>query len=84
MPGQLQVRRRLRNGLTATLQYALAKAMDDAGAFTGVSTSGSAIAQDWQHPEAEWSASNFDQRHLFTAQVQYTSGAAPTYSSPLD
>ncbi len=46
--GQLQLRRRLRNGLTATVQYALSKAMDDAGAFTGVSMSGSAIAQDWR------------------------------------
>ena len=33
--GQFQLRRRLRNGLTATVQYTLAKADDDAGAFTG-------------------------------------------------
>jgi hypothetical protein len=76
--GQLQLRRRLRNGLTASVQYALSKAMDDAGAFTGVNTSGPAIAQDWRNPEAEWSPSNFDQRHLLTAQVQYTSGAGVT------
>ena len=76
--GQLQLRRRLRNGLTASAQYALSKAMDDAGAFTGVNTSGSAIAQDWRNPEAEWAPSNFDQRHLLTAQVQYTSGAGVT------
>ena len=31
--GQLQLRRRLRNGLTATIQYALSKATDAAGAF---------------------------------------------------
>jgi hypothetical protein len=72
--GQLQIRRRLRNGLTATVQYALSKATDDAGAFTGVSMSGSAIAQDWQHLDAEWGPSNFDQRHLLTAQFQYTTG----------
>ena len=76
--GQIQLRRRLRDGLTATIQYALSKAMDDAGAFTGVTMSGSAIAQDWQHLEAEWAPSNFDQRHLLTAQVQYTSGAGIT------
>jgi hypothetical protein len=76
--GQLQLRRRLRNGLSASVQYALSKAMDDAGAFTGVNTSGPAIAQDWRNPEAEWSPSNFDQRHLLTAQVQYTSGAGVT------
>ena len=73
--GQLQLRRRLRNGLTATAQYALSSAMDDAGAFTGVNVTGPAIAQDWQHPEAEWAPSNFDQRHLLTGQLQYTSGA---------
>jgi trimeric autotransporter adhesin len=76
--GQIQLRRRLRNGLTATIQYALSKATDDAGAFTGVNMSGSAIAQDWRHPEAERAPSNFDQRHLFTAQFQYTSGAGVT------
>ena len=47
--GQIQVRRRLRNGLTATVQYQLAKASDDAGAFTGVSLNGAAIAQDWRN-----------------------------------
>jgi hypothetical protein len=82
--GQLQLRRRLRNGLTATVQYALSKAMDDAGAFTGVNLTGSAIAQDWLHPEAEWAPSNFDQRHLFTAQFQYTSGAGVTGGGLMD
>src|SRR5262249_50042399 len=72
--GQVQLRRRLRNGFTAMVQYALSKASDDAGAFTGVSLTGSAIAQDWQHLEGEWGPSNFDQRHLLTMQVQYTSG----------
>jgi len=63
---------------------AIAKAMDDAGAFTGVSMSGSAIAQDWQHLEAEWGASNFDQRHLVTAQLQYTSGAGVSGGGMMD
>jgi len=82
--GQLQLRRRLRNGLTAMVQYALSKAMDDAGAFTGVSMSGSAIAQDWQHLDAEWGASNFDQRHLMTAQLQYTSGSGVSGGGLMD
>ena len=73
--GQFQLRRRLRNGLMADVRYTLSKATDDAGAFTGVSMSGSAIAQDWRHPAAERGPSNFDQRHLLTAQFQYTSGA---------
>jgi hypothetical protein len=72
--GQVQVRRRLRNGLMATVQYTLSKAMDDAGAFTGVSLTGAAIAQDWLNLDAEWAPSNFDQRHLVTAQFQYTTG----------
>ena len=82
--GQIQVRRRLRNGLTATVQYALSTAMDDAGAFTGVNMSGSAVAQDWRHPEAEWAPSNFDQRHLLTAQLHYTSGAGVTGGGLMD
>jgi len=82
--GQLQLRRRLRGGLTATVQYALSKAMDDAGAFTGVNMSGSAIAQDWRNLDAEWGPSNFDQRHLLTAQFQYTSGAGVSGGGLLD
>jgi len=72
--GQIQLRRRLRNGLTATAQYTLSKAMDDAGAFTGVNLTGAAIAQDWRDLEAEWAPSNFDQRHLLTVQFQYSTG----------
>ena len=82
--GQLQLRRRLRNGLTATIQYALSKATDDAGAFTGVRLDGAAIAQDWQHPEAEEAPSNFDQRHLVTAQFQYTTGIGVRGGGMLD
>jgi hypothetical protein len=73
--GQLLLRRRLRNGVTASAQYTLAKATDDAAAaFSGVTLSGTAIAQDWLDLDAERAASNFDQRHLLTAQVQFTSG----------
>jgi hypothetical protein len=73
--GQVQLRRRLRNGLTATLQYTLAKATDDAAAaYTGASVNGGAIAQDWLNLDAERAASPFDQRHQLTAQFQYTSG----------
>lgn len=76
--GQLQVRRRLRNGLTATLQYTLAKAEDDAAAFLGASLNGSAIAQDWLDLDAETARSNFDQRHQVAAQFQYTTGVGVT------
>ena len=73
--GQVLLRRRLRGGLTASAQYTLAKATDDAAAaFSGVSLNGGAIAQDWLDVDAERAASNFDQRHLLTAQLQLTSG----------
>jgi hypothetical protein len=73
--GQLQLRRRLRNGLTAMVQYTLSKSTDDApAAFTGASVNGASIAQDWRNLDAEQGPSSFDQRHLFTAQFQYTSG----------
>ena len=72
--GQFQLRRRLRSGLTATVQYTLSKAMDD-----GFPTlAGAAIAQDWRDLDAEWVPSNFDQRHLVTAQFQYTTGVGVT------
>jgi hypothetical protein len=76
--GQLQLRRRLRNGLTGTVQYTLARAEDDAAAFLGASLNGAAIAQDWLDLDAEWAPSNFDQRHQVTAQVQYTTGMSVT------
>jgi hypothetical protein len=73
--GQLQLRRRLRNGLAAMVQYTLSKASDNApAAFAGASLSGAFIAQDWQHLDAERGPSSFDQRHALTAQLQYTSG----------
>ena len=71
---QLQLRRRLRNGLTASVQYTLARATDDTAAVAGASLNGAAIAQDWLHLDAERAPSNFDQRHLAVASVQYTSG----------
>jgi hypothetical protein len=82
--GQIQLRRRLRDGLTATAQYTLARAMDDAGAFTGVSLDGAAIAQDWQNLDAEWARSNFDQRHLLTVQFQYSTGVGVGGGTLLD
>jgi len=72
--GQLQVRRRLRNGLTWTANYTLSKSLDNATAFTGASQSGFAVAQNWLDLDAEYGPSSFDQRHLFTGQVQYTTG----------
>ena len=72
---QFQARRRLSAGFTATMQYTLAKAMDNAAAFGGATLDSSALAQNWLDLEAEYSRSNFDQRHLITASVEYTSGS---------
>jgi hypothetical protein len=82
--GQFQLRRRLRNGLAASVQYTLAKATDNATAFAGVNLTGSAIAQDWRDLDAEQAPSNFDQRHQVAAQVQYTTGVGVGGGALLD
>ena len=70
--GTLQLRRRLRRGFTAEVQYTYAKAIDNA-ALAG---NGFLIAQNWLDLRAERSRSNFDQRHVVGFQAQYTTGAA--------
>lgn len=86
--GTLQVRRRLRNGLTATVEYTYSRSVDDdsilggqgpvTGSATGSNTAASAqnasIAQDWLHLKAERSLSTFDQRNLVNVTAQYTTG----------
>jgi len=82
--GSVQLRRRLKSGLTASLQYTYSKSIDDDAQLggqgpvsAGVSSSsgGSAtIAQNWLDLHAERALSTFDQRHLLTASAQYTSG----------
>jgi hypothetical protein len=86
----LQLRRRLRSGFTATVQYTFAKAIDDdaqvgaqghtaatsaASSDSGGGSTGSpVIAQNWLNLRGERSLSSFDQRNLLTAQLQYTTG----------
>ncbi len=70
--GQLQVRRRLRNGLTAVAQYTFSKATDNAAAFTTADLNGAVIAQNWLDLDAEHALSSFDQRHLLTVQGEYS------------
>ena len=78
--GQVQLRRRLRGGLTWSTTYTLGKATDNASGFSGVGAIGGAgvngvgIAQNWLDLDAERGPSTFDQRHQFSAQVQYTTG----------
>lgn len=71
--GQIQLRRRLQSGFTASLEYTYAKAIDDA-ALGGRNQGTPVVAQNWLDLEAERGLSNFDQRHNVTGQVQYTTG----------
>jgi hypothetical protein len=70
---QLQLRRRLHSGLTATLQYTYSKSIDDS-ALGGKSQAQSVVAQNWLDLSAERGLSTFDQRHLLNLSVQYTTG----------
>lgn len=100
--GQIQLRRRLHNGLTGTLQYTFSKSIDDdamlggqgaaaltqstpqspyafnpsmtSGTSSGSGTGSPTIAQNWLNLRGERGPSTFDQRHLLTAQLQYTTG----------
>lgn len=95
--GQLQLRRRLHNGLTGTLQYTFSKSVDDDAvlggqggsgaqntqqnpfspgslASTGTGQSAPMVAQNWLNLKGERGPSTFDQRHLLSAQLQYTTG----------
>jgi len=82
--GSIQLRRRLRSGFTANLQYTFSKAIDDDAALGGqgpvaagavASTSPNpTIAQNWLNLHAERGLSTFDQRHLLNATIQYTTG----------
>lgn len=62
---QLQLRRRLRAGVTASLNYTFSKSIDNTGT----------VAQNWLDLRGERGLSNFDQRHLLSATTQYSSGA---------
>jgi hypothetical protein len=71
--GSLQLRRRLRNGFTASLQYTWSKSIDNA-ALGGRGQGPTLIAQNWLDLRAERGLSNFDQRHLLNFQAQYSTG----------
>ena len=72
--GQIQLRRRLQSGFTATLEYTFSKSIDDAAPGGKGQGGSSAIAQNWLDLHAERGLSSFDQRHLMSLQLQYTSG----------
>ena len=71
--GEVQLRRRLRSGFTATIDYTYSKSIDDA-ALGGKGQGSAVIAQNWLDLSGERGLSTFDQRHLLAATVQYTTG----------
>jgi len=76
---QIQLRRRLASGFTATAQYTYSGALDNSPLMAGgelatSSTGGTSVAQDWLDLRAERGPSNFDQRHRLTIQGQYSTG----------
>ncbi|RXH58890.1 TonB-dependent receptor [Granulicella sibirica] len=84
--GQIQLRRRLRSGFSASMIYTYAHSIDN-DAFLGgqghVTSSAqteatpdpsASVAQNWRDLNAERSRSSFDQRHLLNLTGQYTSG----------
>ncbi len=82
--GSLQLRRRLRSGFTATVQYTYSKSIDDDSVLGGQgpipagavaqSLPNTVTAQNWLDLNAERGLSTFDQRNLMNAQIQYTTG----------
>ena len=82
--GSIQLRRRLHNGFTANLLYTYSKSIDDDSTLGGQgpvaagaasqSSGSSGTAQNWLDLTGERGLSTFDQRHLLTAQAQYTTG----------
>ena len=69
--GSFQLRRRLHNGFTSTVQYTFSKAIDDAslgGGRPGGGPAASVVAQDWLNLAGERGLSGFDQRHLLNLQ----------------
>jgi hypothetical protein len=71
--GQLQLRRRLHNGFTASATYTFAKAIDDAS-LGGRGQGNLFVAQNWLNLSADRALSSFDQRHLVSATFQYSTG----------
>lgn len=82
--GTVQLQRRLRSGLAASLQYTFSKSIDDSSLVLGRGSAGSLIAQNWLDLGAERALSSFDQRHVLRAQVQYTTGMGVRGGTLLD
>jgi hypothetical protein len=71
--GSMQLRRRFHNGFQASANYTYSKSIDDA-ALGGRGQSAAVTAQNWLDLAGERGLSPFDQRHLLSAQLQYSTG----------
>jgi hypothetical protein len=72
--GEIQLRRRLHNGFTASIDYTYSKSIDDAALGGRGQATTPVIAQDWTNLSGERGLSPFDQRHLASIQLQYSTG----------
>jgi hypothetical protein len=66
----LRVNRRLRNNISANLQYTFSKSIDDSSTFGGA---GNTVAQNANDLSAERGLSSFDRRHVLTMNYQFNS-----------
>jgi hypothetical protein len=71
--GIVQLRRRMHNGFTGSVQYTYSRSFDDAAGLGGRAGS-SGVAQNWLDLSAERGPSSFDQRQQLMVTGQYTSG----------
>jgi hypothetical protein len=74
------LRRRFHAGVSTNFAYTYSKAIDDSGSLLSYGGQGAgsintgAIAQNWLDLSGERGPSTTDQRHLFTAALQYSTG----------
>jgi hypothetical protein len=74
--GSIELRRRLRSGLQAGATYVFSKSLDDVyslGGQGGVGAGGG-VAQNWKDLSGQRGLSASDQRHVLSANAQYTTG----------
>ncbi len=74
--GSIELRRRLRSGLQAGATYVFSKSLDDVyslGGQGGVGAGGG-VAQNWKDLSGQRGLLTSDQRHVLSANAQYTTG----------
>jgi trimeric autotransporter adhesin len=76
----MPLRRRMRKGLQATLDYTSAKAIDNAS-LGGRGEGTAVIAQGWLNLRGERGLSAFGQRHLLALETQYTTAIEYIFGS---